>query len=257
VSAIFISHRSTDDAAAAELHSWLQSKGHRSVFLDFDPENGIPAGRNWEEELYRQIRTCWAVIVLCSAESMSSKWVFAEIMQARALGKHMLPVKIADCQIDSVISDRQVIDMTRNKEEAYERLWRGLLAVGVDPEDASDWDGARPPYPGLLSFEEEDVAVFFGRSDETTEGLDLLNRVRRQDSGDFVMVLGASGSGKSSLVRAGLVPRLRRDSERWLVLDPFRPRVREVSGALSTAFAEAGETMEWREIRDVLRDAIR
>jgi WD40 repeat protein len=256
MSAIFISHRSTDDAAAAELHDWLQSKGHRSVFLDFDPEDGIPAGRNWEQELYRQIRSCRAVIVLCSAESMNSKWVFAEIMHARALGKHLLPVMIGDCAVDSVISDRQVIDMTQSKEEGYERLWRGLLAVGVDPEASSEWDGTRPPYPGLLSFQEEDAAVFFGRDDETTEGLDLLNRVRRQDSGDFVMVLGASGSGKSSLVRAGLVPRLRRDSDRWLVVDPFQPRVREVSGALSRAFADAGETREWRTIRDNLRRAI-
>ena len=37
------------------------------------------------------------------------------------------------------------------------------------------------------------------------------------------MVLGASGSGKSSVLRAGLVPRSRRDVERWLVVDPLRP----------------------------------
>ena len=57
----------------------------------------------------------------------SQRWdqtrVFAEITQARALGKHILPVKIDDCTIDPVISDRQVIDMTVDKEEAYQRLW--------------------------------------------------------------------------------------------------------------------------------------
>ena len=110
---------------------------------------------------------------------MSSKWVFAEITQARALGKHILPIKIDDVTIDSPISDRQVIDMTVDKEEAYQRLGRGLRAAGIDPNDTFDWDGTRPPYPGFLSFHEEDAAVFFGRGDEITAGLDLLNRVRR------------------------------------------------------------------------------
>ena len=141
MSAIFISHRSTDDAAAAELHDWLESEGNTSVFLDFDPVNGIPAGRNWERELYQQIRACRAVIVLCSEESMSSKWVFAEGAQARALGKHIIPVKIEDCTIDSVISDRQAIDMTAggSEEEAYQRLRRGLLASGIDPDIHMNW----------------------------------------------------------------------------------------------------------------------
>ena len=47
--------------------------------------------------------------------------------------------------------------------------------------------------------------------------------VRRLGSAAFVIVVGPSGSGKSSLTRAGLVPRLRKDNERWLVVDPFRP----------------------------------
>lgn len=112
MSAIFISHRSTDNAVAAEIHEWLESKGHRSVFLDFDPADGIPAGRNWEQEIYQQLKSSRAVIILCSGESMASKWVFAEITHARALGKYIVPLKIEDCTIDRLISDRQVVDMT-------------------------------------------------------------------------------------------------------------------------------------------------
>jgi DNA-binding SARP family transcriptional activator/WD40 repeat protein len=59
------------------------------------------------------------------------------------------------------------------------------------------------PYRGLRSFDEEDAARFHGRS---TTIDDLVNLVA---TSDFVTVIGSSGSGKSSVVRAGLVPRLR------------------------------------------------
>jgi tetratricopeptide (TPR) repeat protein len=58
------------------------------------------------------------------------------------------------------------------------------------------------PFPGLRPFEPEEDHLFFGRERETDE---LLRRLR---SNRFVSVLGTSGSGKSSLVRSGLIPSL-------------------------------------------------
>jgi hypothetical protein len=63
------------------------------------------------------------------------------------------------------------------------------------------WHGS--PFPGLRSFGAADAPIFFGRGRET-DGL-----VARLAKGDrFTVVVGASGSGKSSLVAAGLLPRL-------------------------------------------------
>jgi WD40 repeat protein/ABC-type dipeptide/oligopeptide/nickel transport system ATPase component len=59
------------------------------------------------------------------------------------------------------------------------------------------------PYRGLACFEESDAEFFFGREALTAQLVDKLQQER------FVAVLGASGSGKSSLVRAGLIARLR------------------------------------------------
>jgi hypothetical protein len=73
------------------------------------------------------------------------------------------------------------------------------------------WDPSRPPYPGLLAFQEQDAAIFFGRDDEIRGGLDRLNSLRSLGGARLVLFLGASGSGKSSLVRAGPLPRLRRE----------------------------------------------
>src|SRR6266849_40608 len=58
------------------------------------------------------------------------------------------------------------------------------------------------PFPGLRPFQMEEEYLFFGRETQRKELIALLREHR------FVAVLGASGSGKSSLVRAGLLPAL-------------------------------------------------
>lgn len=98
MTASFISHSSRDHAVAAKVSVWLVAQGHRSFFLDFEPELGIPAGRSWEQELYQRLRACRAVLVLCSRASMASKWCFSEITQARSLGKVLLPLWLDDCR---------------------------------------------------------------------------------------------------------------------------------------------------------------
>jgi WD40 repeat protein/DNA-binding SARP family transcriptional activator len=75
------------------------------------------------------------------------------------------------------------------------------------------------PYKGLRAFEESDAADFFGRDGLVEE---ILARLALDDlRGRLVLVVGGSGSGKSSVVRAGLLPRVRRGevlgSERWFV----------------------------------------
>jgi len=58
------------------------------------------------------------------------------------------------------------------------------------------------PFPGLRSFETDENYLFFGRDGQSDEVLTKLRTAR------FVAVVGTSGSGKSSLVRAGLLPAL-------------------------------------------------
>ena len=76
-------------------------------------------------------------------------------------------------------------------------------------ECAPRW--TKDPYPGLRAFETGEAAIFFGRKEETKE---LCSRI--QGGCRFLAVLGASGSGKSSLVRAGLLSEL--SDKHWTVL---------------------------------------
>src|ERR1700730_12528809 len=71
-----------------------------------------------------------------------------------------------------------------------------------------------------------DFLVLVGRSSEILSARETFEGLRRhdRDAPRLVLVLGSSGSGKSSLVRAGLIPRLKKDAKHWLPLQPFRPQ---------------------------------
>jgi formylglycine-generating enzyme required for sulfatase activity len=96
------------------------------------------------------------------------------------------------------------------------------------------WDDSRSPFPGLRSFTEADADIFFGRSRETDALVQQIKHSR------FVAVVGASGSGKSSLTAAGLIPRLRANalpgSKDWFVVT-FKPGERPFE-ALAAALIE-------------------
>ena len=90
------------------------------------------------------------------------------------------------------------------------------LDVGIRPVADS---AARNPYKGLLPFTEADAADFHGRGAVVAR---LLDRLREPSpDGLFLAIVGPSGSGKSSVVSAGLIPALRgggvAGSERWFV----------------------------------------
>ncbi|NET46391.1 caspase family protein [Okeania sp. SIO2B3] len=85
-------------------------------------------------------------------------------------------------------------------------------------EPAPPLDASKNPYRGLESFDEKHSQLFFGRTELVTKLQDFVKTCA------LTVVLGASGSGKSSLVKAGLIPKLRKETtEEWYILPPIRP----------------------------------
>jgi WD40 repeat protein/DNA-binding SARP family transcriptional activator len=92
-------------------------------------------------------------------------------------------------------------------------------AEGTPPEEITVFQTANP-YKGLRAFQEEDADDFFGREALTDR---VIARIGEQDQiSRFLAIVGPSGSGKSSLVKAGLIPAVRRGllpgSEKWFIL---------------------------------------
>jgi hypothetical protein len=91
------------------------------------------------------------------------------------------------------------------------------------------------PYRGLNAYREEDAAFFFGRGSANEPDSPIGQLLRKVHEQPFVMVVGRSGGGKSSLVFAGLLPALRRERDHfWNVLS-LRPGTAPLR-ALAAAF---------------------
>jgi len=116
---------------------------------------------------------------------------------------------------------------------------RRVMATEINPHITSTsvaLTAADNPYKGLRAFETLDAADFFGRETLTQQLL-----ARLGESGDltrFLAVSGPSGSGKSSVVKAGLIPALRRGelpgSENWFIVEltPSSNPLKEIEVAL-------------------------
>lgn len=247
---IFVSHSSRDADQAKQLLAWLRAQGFDQAFLDIDKDSGIAPGSEWEKKLYSELARAEAVLLILTKNWFDSKWCFVEFAQARALGKAIFPLIETPKGETYVASDIQNLDLTRDRDGGLEQLGIELRRVALDAQGHFPWDVTRSPFPGLLAFDEADAAVYFGRDDDIRRLIERLNARRAQGGARLLLLLGASGSGKSSLMRAGLLPRLKRDKRNWIILPPFRPQLHPLDELAQTVALGLGKPTEWRTWRD-------
>jgi WD40 repeat protein len=244
MTSLFLSYGSADRERARDLAACLESAGFASVFLDRSAEDGILPGRQWERELYRALRRSDALVLLVSEASRASRWCFAEVALARSLGRPVFPVRLPGTSAPhDLAGDVQDVDLAEG-ERAFDHLVAGMRGAGLDPDDAFGWDPARSPYPGLGAFGPADAAVFFGRDTEIRDLIGLLQPTLARGPGRAVGIVGPSGSGKSSLLHAGLLPRLSRRTGRWLIVPPVVPGAdprRRLAASLAEALGPQGD----------------
>ena len=143
---------------------------------------------------------------------------------------------------------RDVPALLQAFQQAVEPAKRSILRRSLPETAAPELTSHAPappvnPYKGLRAFDEADASQFYGRDTLIQELFDRLSE--ESDIERFLAIVGPSGSGKSSVVKAGLVPALRQGglpgSENWFILD-FTPGTHpweEIEAALLRVAANA------------------
>src|SRR3954452_15238443 len=129
MASVFISHSSRDRAVTEQVAERLRAAGFAALFVDFDPEQGISAGRNWERELYTELRRTDAVIFLASEASVASSWCLLEVGLARSLGRPVFPLRLQPGIQLPLLADVQWTDLG-DAEQGLARLLTGLRSAG-------------------------------------------------------------------------------------------------------------------------------
>jgi serine/threonine protein kinase len=130
--------------------------------------------------------------------------------------------RIREAASDCPAGLAQVIDkcLLKHKEHRFDTAKELLRALEpfLPGRYTRELEIDESPYAGLSSFQEADADKFFGRSREIAA---MVTRIRQQP---LMAVVGSSGVGKSSFVRAGLVPALKQSGETWetMVIRPGR-----------------------------------
>jgi WD40 repeat protein len=286
MSKIFISHSSANNAAALAVAQWLKENGWDDYFLDITPVRGLAPGERWQEALKRAADRCEGVLFLISPAWRDSRWCLAEFLLAKQIDKTIFGVLIEPTSLETLpketTAEWQFCDLVAGAERqvfhvhsdplvpqtdvSFGKAGLALLKIGLERSGLNPatfpWpppnDRERAPYRGLKALEAEDAAVFFGREAAIVRGLDALRGIRERGLERMLVILGASGAGKSSFLRAGLWPRLKRDDRHFFPLSVIRPERATISGptgliaSLETAFRERKVARSRADIRKTL-----
>ena len=250
---LFLSYNGADRAIVQSIQTRLEQM-NVSTFFDRDRlQPGLP----WFDALQDAIGKARAVAVFIGKDGLGT-WQKREMelaleRQARAeklgLAFPVIPVVLPGVDLENVagfvllntwIDLRSSIDEDRALEEMASVVLGKHRAIPTA-------SAALCPYRALRAFREEDASLFFGREAFAAELL------RKVVSHEVVVVVGRSGSGKTSVVQAGLLPLLRREhspAATWdvVIFSPGkRPFHNLAAGLVTILESESGETQRLRE----------
>jgi serine/threonine protein kinase len=217
---VFVHHDGSDKQAVVRLCESLLDHGVRP-WLDIwelsesrpSPGKPVPSRADWAAEDARAQRDGALAeapaVIVCSGQGSPTDAVLA----AR-VDRDPASVRVVDlAALDEAHGTEAVLELARLVGIDHARdgwLEHEAARLGIAPEELS-------PYRGLEAFREQDARWMFGRDEEIAGLLELI----RADQTRFLTLIGASGSGKSSLLMAGVCPMLRHgvlgDGIKWSI----------------------------------------
>ena len=267
---VFVSYSSRDRAMAEELANRLREAG-LSLFFD---RWCLPGGKPWGPLLEQSIQESASCTVLIGKEGFGS-WQAREMWvalgrQGRDPAFPVIPTMLPGAEeVPSLFLGLNTwVDLRRgvDDEAAFQMLLQAIRGEAMGGPLFEELAEAVRPYLGLRAFREEDAAFFFGREAFTERLVEAVERT------PFLAVVGPSGSGKSSVGQAGLIPALRKGvlegSKAWefAVFRPYKNPLWQLAAPLVfllepemdevTRLAKVGELADYlREGRVGLADA--
>jgi WD40 repeat protein len=215
---VFISYSSKDQLVAEKVREFLEEHG---IPCWMASREIIPGHPDWAAAITQAIQSSKIFVLIHSESSNSSDQVLNEIHNADANHLIFITFKIDQTPysagLDYFLKRHQWLDASSPDLQTHIKkladIIPTLLAEDINPanrELRSDPAFIEPPadgecpYKGLNYFEETDADIFFGREMLIAKLVGYL-----RENHFLAVVVGASGSGKSSIVRAGMVPALR------------------------------------------------
>jgi hypothetical protein len=218
---VFLSYSRNDREACIALRLALEQAG-LNVFQD---EDKIRIGDQWLTRLEETLQGCSAFVLLIGRDGVQ-RWVGAEVQVAliryfsphdEALRLPIFPILLDEAKPESLPPFLALFQTDRWSPAAplSEKLIEAIKARAIRIDDRQFFEGC--PFLGLSTFGRKDAKLFFGRRNETLKALASLGNKRQtnpdnphQNRGSayirWLQIEGNSGSGKSSLVNAGMLP---------------------------------------------------
>jgi hypothetical protein len=234
---VFLSYNQDDQKEVELIERRLREEAKLRPFLD---KWHLVPGDPWQEAIERALANSETIAVFVGPSGISA-WHNAEMRDGldRAVRNHddvrVIPVLLPGAEQEKLprfLSRHSWVDFRTGLDDAdaFARLVAGVRGEPPEQADAFDLPDEPAPYPSLLPFTAQQSQFFFGRDKER---VGLLRRVRESA---FVAVVGASGSGKSSLVLAGLLPSIEKSWQALTLVPGARP-LRALADQLATFFA--------------------
>lgn len=200
---LFLSHSSVDTDAAVQLARRIEDAPFEPAIKVWIDANQMDAGRKWQAQLETALADSTAFAVYVGSRGVTN-WVWDEVAvaldrahsDARYRVIPILAKGLNPASLPSFLRQYHCVCDVENDPSAFQQLMRAVTRAETPQPIALEAE----PFQGLEAFDKSRAHLFFGREAETRALVELL----RQES--LVIVVGDSGSGKSSLVRAGVVP---------------------------------------------------
>lgn len=242
---IFLSYSRNDRNAAIAMRTALEKQGV-TVFHD---EKFIHAGDNWMNRLQDTLQDCSGFVLLVGQDGVQ-RWIGAEVQVAlsRHLSPHeeaerlpIYPVLLNNTSYDVLPPFLRLFQITPwSVDSEIPPQFLQTVQSGINTYDhQQSYEGC--PFLGLNAFQRQDAQLFFGRRLETLQALSDLGDQQQTNPEHiqatpntvyyrWLQVEGNSGSGKSSLVNAGMLPMIEQGAlwprtgyNEWHIFEPMMP----------------------------------